>query len=107
MDLNERLTALIREMPEYSRCQTTQKALMRIPGLKASVDDFRRRLYELYAAEDSHDLLVRTKELREEYADLLSVPDAGAYLRAEAALAMRMRNLIEQGVRAAELKSPF
>ena len=97
----------IRKMPEYIRYQEKERELLRIPGLKAQVDDFRRELYELYADENCHDLMARTDVIKKKYEDLLKQSEVSGYLRAEAVYLRKVRLFLESGARAVDLRTPF
>jgi len=102
----DRINDSIRQFPEYERLKKHEKDVLRVPGLKARLDSYRKALYELYANAEGSDLIAKTAEIREAYADVLSLPEAQAYLRAEAVLLKKVREIVEKTVRAADVRAP-
>ena len=105
--LSDEFREKIREMPEYIRYQEKERELLRIPGMKADIDEFRKQLFALYDTGDCHDLIARTRVLEEKYEELLKTPEAAAYLRAEAVYLRKVRIFLESGARAADVRIPL
>jgi hypothetical protein len=96
----------IRDLPEYESYHECEKKLLRVPGLKMRVDELRNDLYNLNKEKPADGFLNASRYLREKYEDILSMPEAKNYLRAEARLEKRLRAYCSMTVLAADMYYP-
>lgn len=100
-----RIKEMVRSLPEYKRYRECEKRLWYIPGLKAKADDLRLDIYRLYQT-PTDDFLEVSRHMEEKHADLLSIPEVGEYLKAEAALCRRVREFYKAVMDEADIHLP-
>ncbi|MDO4478182.1 MAG: YlbF family regulator [Lachnospiraceae bacterium] len=96
----------VRELPEYARYQECEAAMLRVPGLKIEIDKLRVALYELHDHTPAEGFLTANENLWKTYGDLMKIPEAVAFLRAEAGLNRKLREFCGQTVLAADMIYP-
>lgn len=75
------LVEAITNNPVYREYQEAKKEILHYPPLKARMDEFRQKNYELQNT--AVNILVETEKLQEEYAYILENPAVRRYLYAE------------------------
>ena len=86
-----RLTTAILESEEYLAYRAELDKVLQVPGLKAQIDEFRKRNYELQSSADiDFDKLDRFEK---EYEDFRSDPLVSDFLAAELAFCRRMQGI--------------
>lgn len=85
------LTTAILESEEYLAYRAELDKVLQVPGLKAQIDEFRKRNYELQSSADiDFDKLDRFEK---EYEDFRSDPLVSDFLAAELAFCRRMQGI--------------
>lgn len=79
----EHLLTVIKETDEYQEYCIQREKVSKFPELKAQVDDFRRRNFQLQNSADSNDLFDRIEAFQQEKEDLIEDPLINDFLTAE------------------------
>ena len=79
----EHLLTVIKETDEYQEYCIQREKVSKFPELKAQVDDFRRRNFQLQNSADSNDLFDRIETFQQEKEDLIEDPLINDFLTAE------------------------
>ncbi|MGN1203599.1 MAG: YlbF family regulator [Lachnospiraceae bacterium] len=79
----EHLLTVIKETDEYQEYCIQREKVSKFPELKAQVDDFRRRNFQLQNSTDSNDLFDRIEAFQQEKEDLIEDPLINDFLTAE------------------------
>ncbi len=89
----ERLEAAIKGTPVYQRYAVQKELMAKEPELKARIDEFRQKNYELQTSEQTEDLFERIDQFSREYKDFRENPKVSAFLEAELALCRMMQEI--------------
>ena len=89
----EHLLTVIKETDEYQEYCIQREKVSKFPELKAQVDDFRRRNFQLQNSTDSNDLFDRIEAFQQEKEDLIEDPRINDFLTAELSFCRMMQDV--------------
>ena len=87
------LNDTIRNTQEYKEYQLQKEKVKRVPELKAQIDEFRAKNYQLQNSAQSDNLMEDTERLLRENADLLENPMVADFLQAEVEFCRMMQDV--------------
>ena len=87
------LNDTIRNTQEYKEYQLQKEKVKRFPELKAQIDEFRAKNYQLQNSAQSDNLMEDTERLLRENADLLENPMVADFLQAEVEFCRMMQDV--------------
>lgn len=97
-ELMSRINGLIdsiKNTREYREYEFQKNKVKRIPELKARVDEFRKKRFQLHNSFQSDNLMEDTEHLQYENAELLENPIVSDFLQAELDFCRMMQNVNE------------
>lgn len=86
-----RLAAAILDSPEYQEYDKQRKRVNEYPELKAQIDEFRKRNFELQTSADN--AFEKLEEFEKEYSDFRENPMVSDFLAAELAFCRMMQDI--------------
>lgn len=87
------LTDTIKNTQEYKEYQFQKEKVKRVPELKAQIDEFRAKNYQLQNSAQSDNLMEDAERLQRENADLLENPMVADFLQAEVEFCRMMQGV--------------
>ena len=100
----ESLIATIRDTDKYKRYKREKDKVNRFPELKAQIDAFRMRNFELQNMADSEDLFYKIEEFEREYEKFRENPLVADFLAAELDLCRMMQDVTARLTEALEFE---
>lgn len=89
----ELLVGTIKNTREYRDYEYQKEKVKRFPELKAQIDDFRRRNYELQNYSQSDNLMEDVESLQREYEEFMEKPLVSDFLQAELSFCRFMQDV--------------
>lgn len=83
----------IKSTKEYKEFECQKQKMKMFPELKAKVDEYRHRNYELQTQEESENLMEKLEQFQEEYEGLWENPLVEDFMGAELAFCRMMQNI--------------
>lgn len=87
------LVAAIKKTTEYQEYEFQKEKIKRIPELKARIDDFRKKNYELQNSPQSDNLMEAVERFQKEYESFMENPLVADFLQAELAFCRLMQDV--------------
>lgn len=87
------LVATIKNTEEYRNYEFQKEKMKRIPELKACVDEFRKKNYQLQNSSHSDNLMEEVEKFRREYESFTENPLVADFLQAELAFCRLMQDV--------------
>ena len=87
------LSKAIKESPEYIEYKRLEAIIDKDPNLKRSIDEFRRRNYEIQNSGQVEDIFAAQEELNNQYKDMRNQYMVNRYLLAEVCLCRMVQDI--------------
>lgn len=89
----EKLIAIIRATKEYMEYEREKEKVNRIPDLKAQIDAYRLRNYEIQNLSNDEEVFQKIEDFEREYESFRENPIVSDFLAAELALCRMMQEI--------------
>lgn len=104
-EVTKTLITAIEESEEYIRYQKAKEEILKYPLLKAKVDEFRKRNYEMQNTRV--DIFEEADKLQQQYAQVIENPIVREYLTAENAFCRIIQQINWQLIEALDFEADF
>lgn len=105
--LKAQIADTIKESAEYKEYKRLEEIVSKDPNLKRSIDEFRRRNYEIQNSGQVEDIFAAQEELNRQYADMRNQYMVNRYLLAEVCLCRMVQDICRTVVDAIDFDLDF
>ena len=105
--LKAQIADTIKESTEYKEYKRLEEIVSKDPNLKRSIDEFRRRNYEIQNSGQVEDIFAAQEELNRQYVDMRNQYMVNRYLLAEVCLCRMVQDICRTVVDAIDFDLDF